>query len=264
MFIRHLTWLVAALTTLPALALESLTDDGLAEATGQAGVTFVSSPLALSAANMFWHDTDGSAAYVSAARFNLKAFSQILTGLSVDLDVASTGNLAASRTGLFIRAGFTDLDMSASPGVESATGANHRSFGTFALNDLALSNAVFLILPKGNSAAGGTGNSGLTLAYANIPSLSGSMSFTDTNATGSSISQTFTVTGLDFSNTTIDVASASAPDGDGQGIKVKIPSTALNNIGVNISSLAIGGTTAGSLNLTGFNAGNTELTLRGR
>lgn len=260
--IRHLVWLIAALSAVPVWAMEDLADESLAEATGQAGITFSSSTLSLSAADMFWHDTDGSTAYTSAARFNLKNFTQSLSGFSVDMDIASTGNAAASRTGMIIRSSFTDLDISASPGVESATGANHRSFGTFALNNLAVTNAAFLVLPKGSSAAGGTGNSGLTLAYANIPSLSGQASFTDTSATGTSVSQTFTATGLDFSNTTIDVAGAAATDG--QGVKVTIPSTALNNVNLNVSSLAIGGTSAGSINMTGFNFGNTELTLRGR
>lgn len=260
--IRHLVWLVAALCAAPVLALEDLTDESLAEATGQAGVTFTSSPVSLAAVDMYWHDTDGSTAYTSAGRFNLKNFSQSLAGLSVDMDIASTGALSTSRTGMIIRTSFTDLDFSASPGVESATGTNHRSFGIFSLTNLALTNAAFLVLPKGSSAAGGAGNSGLTLAYANIPSLSGQASFNDTSATGTSVSQTFTATGLDFSNTTIDVAGAAATDG--QGIKVAIPAAALNNVNLNVSSLAIGGTNAGSINMTGFNFGNTELTLRGR
>lgn len=263
MIVRLVAAYMVMLAASPCWAWEGLTDEALAESVGQAGVTFVSSPITVAATDMFWYDTDGGAApYANPARINLRSFNQSLAGLTVDFDVGSQGTASTSRTAMLLRMGFSDLDVGATLAIESGTGGNSRSFGDLVLSNLALTNGVFLINPKGDAAAGGAGTSGVTLTYANVQQLDGQVSFTDTSATGTSISQSFTVTGLDLSGSTIDVAGTGATDG--AGIKVKLSASAPTNLNLNISSLAIGGTSAGSINMTGFNLANTELTLRGR
>lgn len=284
--------LVAAIAaaTSSAFAMEAMDESTLSETTGQAGLTISQSGLNLTIGSVRYLDTDGltaaqqtalgsptaTAGYTTANNKGVLAFNTISLGattMDLDIDVASTGNVAGSRTGLILNqaisgltfdVGSIKLDNGDHTSAAAPNAASNGSLGGFKLANLDLgTGSAFLITPK-------AGASGIVIESLKSQNISVNLGYydTDVNAAGTAGADGYVklptkINNLNSGSITVDVTGGATGGLQLAMGATTIGSVELGNNGAGNDQVMIGTTNIGRVGINTLSLGASTLTVRG-
>ncbi|NNM53076.1 MAG: hypothetical protein HKM02_12775 [Pseudomonadales bacterium] len=275
-----------------AFALQAMDDAGLADATGQSGLT-ITSTLNMTSAVVSYTDTDGlgaGSAAASAGSMNIHGLGLSSNGgaMTTNIDVGSNASgQAVMQIQTIIPTlaiSFDGIDLTSAPA----------TVGSASRNNFIVTNGVQTIKMSGLNMTmqlGDTSPQGHLMVLSNSAPTSFTLgSSTATNQVvlvdaavknGSTTSTPgigvggLSVTGLSFGSSTTNPSSNTTVDATSAGLVVAFGSTAMQNVGVSMTNVTMGetcvgvssGCTAtapiGNINISGLNMSGTTVTIRG-
>ena len=272
-----------------AFALQAMDDAGLADATGQSGLT-ITTTLNVTGAVMSYTDTDGlgaGSAATSAGSLNIHGLglSSNLTAITTNIDVGANASgqavmqIQTSIPTLIVN--FDGIDLTSTPAAVGSTSKNNfivtQGTQSITMSGLNLNMQLGDTSPQGHMMIlSDSAPTSLTLGNSTLSNqvvVVDAANKTTTSTPGIGIGG-LTVSGLDFgssttaaNNTTVDATSA--------GLVVAFGSSAMNNVNVAMTNVSMGETCAGiasgctatapigNISISGLNLAGTSVTIRG-
>lgn len=275
-----------------AFALQAMDDAGLADATGQSGLT-ITTTLNVTGAVMSYTDTDGlgsTSAASSAGSLNIHnlGLSSSTQAITTNIDVGSNSSGQAVmqiQTSIpTLAVSFDGIDLTSSPAAVGSTSKNNfivtQGTQSITMSGLNLNMQLGDTSPQGHMMIlSDAAPTSLTLGNTNGTAtnqvvLVDAANKTSTSTPGIGIGG-LAITGLDFgssatatNNTTVDATTA--------GLVVAFGSSAMNNVNVTMTNVSMGETCAGvasgcgaatapigNISISGLNLAGTSVTIRG-
>lgn len=154
---------ILASLSLSAWALEPMSDDSMAAAVGQSGLTVLVSPISASANHIRYADGDGFTGHSSPGALDISNFNLSQTSSTrLTLDIGTSGSGASAKTGLMLgispitNMSITTGSISVDNGSALVIGSNSYSFADLSLTNINVSAVDLMVTPGGQTSSGFT------------------------------------------------------------------------------------------------------------